>query len=99
MTPEQQTLLKRYLKLFNSKLRDCAFIKQSSGSTEEIEFSFESRDVDSVIAIMSECNDSSKTGFFNALTEFALILLLPPKPLVNKTISVTDYVEKLLKSD
>jgi hypothetical protein len=48
---------------------------------------------------MAQCNDVSKTKFFNALTEFALILLLPPKPLVNKTISVTEYVEKLLKSE
>ena len=48
---------------------------------------------------MSECVDSSKSKLFNTLTEFALILLLPPRPLVNKTISVDDYVEKLLNTN
>lgn len=48
---------------------------------------------------MSTCTDVAQSKFFNALTEFALILLLPPKPLENKTISVIEYVEKLLKND
>ena len=47
---------------------------------------------------MSTC-DASKSKFFNSLTEFALILLLPPKPLENKTISVIEYVEKLLQGE
>lgn len=41
--------------------------------------------------------DSTKNAkFFNTLTEFALVLLIPPKPLANKTISVNEYVDKLL---
>jgi hypothetical protein len=44
---------------------------------------------------MSKC-DASEAKFFNSLTEFALILLLPPKPLENKTIKAIEYVEKLL---
>lgn len=46
---------------------------------------------------MSESTD--KTKFFNALTELALVLLLPPKPLINTTISVDSYMEKLLEND
>ena len=30
------------------------------------------------------------------MTEFTLILLLPPKPLVNRTIQVNDYINKKL---
>ena len=48
---------------------------------------------------MSGCTDASKGKLFNALTEFSLILLLPPKPFENKTIEVNDYVEKLLKQE
>lgn len=48
---------------------------------------------------MSEATESKKAKFFNALTEFALVLLLPPKPLINTTISVDSYMDKLLGSD
>ena len=48
---------------------------------------------------MSECSDGTNTKLFNNLTEFAIILLIPPKPLVNKTIQAINYVEKLLKSE
>jgi hypothetical protein len=48
---------------------------------------------------MSECSDGSNAKLFNQLTEFALILLMPPKPLANKTIDAISYVEKLLKSE
>ncbi len=41
----------------------------------------------------------SKKSLFNNLTEFSLILLLPPKPLVNKTIEPNNYAMKLLKED
>ena len=59
---------------------------------------FESNDLDNVIALMS--GDASKsTKFFNALTQFALVLLIPPKPFVNKTIQLNDYVEKLLTNE
>lgn len=55
--------------------------------------------MDNVVALMSECSDGSNSKLFNQLTEFALILLIPPKPLVNKTIEAISYVEKLLKSE
>lgn len=48
---------------------------------------------------MSECSDGSNPKLFNYLTEFALILLVPPRPLVNKTMQAINYVENLLKSD
>lgn len=47
---------------------------------------------------MSQC-EAGNNKFFNSLTGLSLILLSPPKPLVNKTISVIDYVGKLLKSE
>jgi hypothetical protein len=48
---------------------------------------------------MSSCGDPNQSKFFNALTEFALILLLPPKPMENKTIPAIEYVEKLLQGE
>lgn len=99
MTADQQTLLKRYLKLFNTKLRECAFVKQTDQQLEPITLDFQAKDLDNVIHLMSTCTDVAQSKFFNALTEFALILLLPPKLLENKTISVIEYVEKLLKDN
>jgi hypothetical protein len=53
-----------------------------------------------VISMMSESSsDGDNQKLFNNLTEFALILLMPPKPLVNKTIQAINYVEKLIKSE
>jgi len=105
LTTDQMKLLSRYLKLFNAKVRDCAFYKQSLQaqnpdlSQEEVPLIFEGKDLDNVIALMSECSDGSDPKLFNNLTEFALILLLPPKPLVNKTIQAINYVEKLIMSE
>lgn len=39
---------------------------------------------------------STSGKLFNALTEFALVLLAPPRPFVNRTIGVDEYVTKLL---
>ncbi len=84
-------------------MREYAFYKASSttSSDQSIEsvLEFKPQDLDNVVSLMSECVDSSKSKLFNTLTEFALILLLPPRPLVNKTISVDDYVEKLLNTN
>lgn len=105
LTTDQKRLLSRYLKLFNAKVRDCAFYKQSLQAQNpeleqgEVPLSFNEKDLDNVIALMSECSDGSDPKLFNNLTEFALILLIPPKPLVNKTIQAINYVEKLIKSE
>lgn len=40
MTPDQQNLLKRYLKLFNTKLRECAFFKLSDQQLDSIVLDF-----------------------------------------------------------
>jgi hypothetical protein len=105
LSNDQKRLLARYLKLFNAKIRDCAFYKQSVQAqnpgkpNEEIPLAFEPSDLDNVVALMSECSDGSNPKLFNYITEFALILLMPPRPLVNKTIQAINYVEKLLKSE
>lgn len=59
---------------------------------------FEASDLDNIVSLMSE-SEAGDTKFFNALTSFALILLQPPTPFVNKTIEVNQYVDKLLSND
>jgi hypothetical protein len=66
---------------------------------EPIILGFKDKDLDNVIQLMSSCGDPNQSKFFNALTEFALILLLPPKPMENKTIPAIEYVEKLLQGE
>ncbi len=101
---DEQVLITRYIKMLNKKLRDYAFYKQSlvagsTNSSEEITLNFTAEELQDVVTLMSQCRDLSKAKFFNALTEFALILLLPPKPLVNKTIVIDDYVVKMLQEE
>jgi hypothetical protein len=74
-SPEKMRLLGKYIKLFNKKLREYAFLKQSLNQTEEVVIDFQVTDLDNVIKLMSESTDSSQQKFFNTLTEFALVLL------------------------
>jgi hypothetical protein len=85
--------------LFNKKVRDFAFIQGKDDNTSEIEIPFTQEDLDNVIKIMSQAaisTDPVRVKYFSALTEFALVLLLPPRPLANNTISLSSYLDTLL---
>ena len=90
LSPEQHLLIARYLKLFNSKLRELALFRQEG---EPQALAFEAADLNNVIGMMATATGKP---LFNALTEFALVLLAPPRPFVNATIGVDEYVTKLL---
>lgn len=80
------------------KLREYAnYLQQNSQESTKLEFS--EMDLDNIIAIMQTCDvNDVKAKFFTALNKLALLLLMPPKPFVNSTISTNDYVSKLLNS-
>jgi hypothetical protein len=63
-----------------------------------IPMKFTGEDLENVVSSMAAC-EAGKSKLFNALTSFCLLLLLPPKPFINKTISVYEYVDKLLESE
>jgi len=88
--------IRLFLTIFKKKLREfSAQEPKPSDLAAGVPLQYSIDDLNKCVSLLHKCKDDSK--LFNTLTSFCLILLVPPAPFLNKTISTENYVEKLIK--
>ena len=95
LSTEQITLLKRYISLYNAKMRDYAAYLRDEKKAPEVPISIEFTEADIDYILVSLGKKESQMAR-QALTSLAVLLLKPSAPFANESVAVKEYLQKIL---